>query len=407
MTQIDPNRAWALLKDVAIRVPPVSCASAMVDDPSGFYDTLGTVLPVIWTRTKTPEVQRYLFLEQRLEEISSPVQLAPMERLLARLDAMNPKPLALSVSNQLEDTFASVLSRTSGSDRELSEAENIIESIKMFLGSSDIDTLRARLLLSSLSDFLKANFKEPRCADRLQNRERAVESFNSLVAKYFSDQSVQPLDPRIVETSQRGDGPHTELIPEFTDVIPVDLLRSLDAYQRVSIVAPQQQGEETRTSVEDDMNHALRLADTIETPPNGCRACTFEEKRQAIFLLYDRAPSEGTRARALDALVKLLASDEIQEQSKIEWLWQVHFLLNLARTPSKEQVALIEHFTAGKESFSPFLPKPGDGDLILGTIVRSGNPILMQYVNAERILKNNYILPPYISASSGGASAKN
>jgi hypothetical protein len=392
----DPKRALSLLKETAVQVAPVSCSTGMVDDPSGYYDTLSEILPRLWEKTNTSPLERQTFLEQRIDEITSPAQLAPMARLLAKLRHATPPPIPSNLLAQLDDAFAGLLSRTSGSDRELSaEGDNISKSLEELIDEDRANLARTRLLLTSFGDFWKKNLDEPRCADFPRRRRKQLESFDSLAAKYFPNQSVPAIDPGKADTAPLGTIAKFEEVPSFSDVVPMDLLRSMSAYRDTALTNTPP-SEETRRNVEDDANHALELAESIGPSDKVCIVCAFEEKRLILFMLFDRAPSEVTRERALDASVKLLAEDETQELSRVQWLWSVHFLLNLAREPEKKQTDEIAKFMAGKEKFFPFLPRP-DNHAILDKFIRSGNPVLGQYVAAEKIVKNDYVLPPYVT----------
>ena len=403
LVDVDAKRTLGLLNDTAVQVAPVSCSSEMVDDPSEYYEMLAGVLPRAWEKTNTASRERELFLVQRIDEITSPVQLAPMARLLSKLRWKTPAPVPINLLGQLDDEFAGILSRTTGSDRELlATGDDISKAIEELLDENRADSGRAHLLLTSLGEFWRKNLNEPRCADIPQRRRRQLASFDSEVTKHFPDQSVLVIDPAKADSAPLGPLPTTEEIPDILDVVPLDLLRSLKAYMDAAKTNTPP-SEETRRAVEDDMDKALQSAESIAPPDNGCRLCAFEEKREILFLLFDRAPSEITRERALEAAVKTLAIDDTQELSRVQWLWRVHFLINLARTPDKKQAQQIDKFMAGKETAFPFLPRPGN-ELILDALARSGNAVLAQYVAAEKLLKNEYILPPYISASLSAQS---
>jgi hypothetical protein len=396
LADLDAKRALSLLKDTSVQVAPISCSAAMVDVPSEYYDMLADVLPRLWGKTNTPVLERQTFLEQRIDEITSPVQLAPTARLLAELRRATPPPLPANSLAQLEDAFAGLLARTSASDREsAAEADSISAALERLIEEDRANLGRTRLLLTSFGDFWRKNLSEPRCADFPRRRRRHLESFNSLAAKYFPDQSVPAIDPAKADAAPLGTAAKTEVVPSFSDAVPPDLLRSMSAYRDTALTNTPP-SEETRRTVEDDANRALELAESIATPDNGCPVCSFEEKRAVLFMLFDRAPSEVTRERALDASVNLLASDSTQELSRVQWLWPVHFILNLARQPDKKQADEIVKFMAGKEKFFPFLPRP-DNLIILDKLARSGNPVLAQYVAAEKILKNECLLPPYVT----------
>lgn len=403
LVDVNAKGTLGLLKDTAVQVAPVSCSSEMVDDPSEYYEMLADVLPVAWEKNNTAPRERELFLEQRIDEITSPVQLPSMARLLSKLRRKTPAPVPLNHLGQLEDEFAGVLSRTTGSDRELSAAgDDVSKAIEELLDESRADSGRAHLLITSFGDFWRKNLNEPRCADFPRRRQRQLASFDSLVTKYFPDQRDVAIDPAKADSAPLGTPAKTEEIPDILDVVPLDLLRSLKAYLDAATTNTPP-SEETRGAVEDDMEKALQLAEAIAPPDNGCRLCAFEEKREILFLLFDRAPSEVTRGRALDAAVRFLATDDTQELSRVQWLWRVNFLINLARRPDKKQGEQIAKFMASKETAFPFLPRSGN-ELILDALARSGNAVLVQYVAAEKLLKNEYVLPPYITASLSAQS---
>ena len=327
-----------------------------------------------------------------------------MARLLSKLRWKTPAPVTVNLLGQLDDELAGVVSRTTGSDRELSAAgDEISKAIEELLDENRADPGRAHLLLTSLGEFWRKNLNEPRCAIP-QRRRRQLASFDSQVTKYFPDQSVSAIDPAKADSAPLWPLPTTEEIPDILEVVPLDLLRSLKVYMDAAKINTPP-SEETRRAVEDDMDKALQSAEAIAPLDNACRLCAFEEKREILFLLFDRAPSEITRERALEAAVKALASDDTQELSRVQWLWRVHFLINLARTPDKKQAQQINKFVAGKETAFPFLPRPGN-ELILDVLARSGNAVLAQYVAAEKLLKNDYVLPPYISASLSAQSSQ-
>lgn len=403
MAAVNAQQSLMLLRDLAVRVPPLSCHSEVVYDVSDYYASLGDVLPAEWSVAKTPTSERHNFLEQTVNAISSPVQLAPVADLIAKLAASNPKTLPDVNLDQLRTLFSNVLSRLQGSDRELSAIdEGLTKSVESLLVPGD--SSRNRNLLASFGKFWTVNESEPRCSDAPNERERAIEAFNALLAKYVPDRSIAPVEVKKTTRSNIEEGPDVQIIPSFADVIPLSLLRTLAAFQTVRLVSPGDQTAVLLDETEEDENQALQLADSIDTVNAKCQECAFQEKAEATLFLFDIAPSDLTRDRALEALVRLLASDRIQETSRIEWLWHLKFLLNLARTPSKDQFDVIEKWKVGKEQYFQFLPKPGV-ERITDVIVRDGSPVMRQYVNAERILRNKYIPPPYITQTQHATSA--
>lgn len=405
LDDVDARVTLRLLKDTALQVAPLSCSAAMVDDPSAYYDALAEVLPKVWDKTNTPPLERLTFVQQRIDEITSPVQIAPMARILAKLHRTKPAPIPMDRLAQLDDAFAGLLSRTTGSDRELSAVgDDISKSLEELLVENHSDSGRVRLLLNGLGDFWRKNINEPRCADLPRRRRREIEAFDSLAIKYFPDQSVPAIGPAKADSAPLGTLPETVVVPDFTDAVPLDLLQSLSAYRDAG-VANIPPSEESRRAVEEDVTQAIQLAEAIVPSDHLCTVCAFEEKREVLFFLFDRAPSEVSRERALDAVVKVLATDDTQELSRVQWLWHVHFLLNLARGPNKKQADQIATFMVGKDQFFPFLPRPDD-QLILDAFVRSGSQVLVQYVSAEKVLKNEYVLPPYVTASLSAHSSQ-
>src|ERR1022692_3524410 len=112
---IEPKKARELFGEIAPpQIPRVSCEDTLVYDVSIFYATVGEVAARAFSAKEVAQDEPFHLLQRYAADVTSPVQVAPVARMLAGASL---KPAQLEA---LLASFAGALGQLSGDDRSFS-----------------------------------------------------------------------------------------------------------------------------------------------------------------------------------------------------------------------------------------------------------------------------------------------
>jgi hypothetical protein len=319
-------------RDLFLKIPPpkipaVTCDEFMVYDVDPFYETLAQLAKAL------PENERFRLLQQYAGAIQSPVQAAPVARLLAEVE-LNSTDLTALVS-----AYAAALSRISGDDRSFTHSRTVARAIENLVPVCKRQKVSPLPLLESYRLYLVTHLSALRCADNDLMDNGGVTAFANAgqrldqgtldFAGYFNDHlRVPPLQPiREQEaTPSRLEGAASGLRwcqdPECV---------AISEKYRTLIISPggtpytaaEQRSEEWGKKLSEVVNALTGWkASTHETPVEH-----FREKALGYSDLLNLAPAGASRDIVFQSLIDFLRQTPIRDTNRMEWFLPANTLM--------------------------------------------------------------------------------
>jgi hypothetical protein len=151
-------------RDLFVQTPPpqtprLKCDDFLIYDVGRFYDTLGSIARQSFTAQEVQAGDPFRLLERFAGNITSPVQVAPVARMLA---AANVKDADFRT---LVSLFAEALGKISGDDRSFAYSMTAGKQILALVEESKRRQLSPLALLEAYRLYLVNNLSAARCAD--------------------------------------------------------------------------------------------------------------------------------------------------------------------------------------------------------------------------------------------------
>ncbi len=141
------------------KTPPLKCDDFLIYDVGRFYDTLGSIARQSFTAQEAQAGEPFRLLERLAGAITSPVQVAPVARMLAAASVKDADFRALVTS------FAEALGKISGDDRSFAYSMPAGKQILALVEESKRRQLSPLPLLEAYRLYLVNNLSAARCAD--------------------------------------------------------------------------------------------------------------------------------------------------------------------------------------------------------------------------------------------------
>jgi hypothetical protein len=353
----------------------VGCSQSLIPSLSSYYGELAKTAAIF----RKPNDQ-FLWLDDQLRSVHSPLQLAGMGNLLVSVPHTRDK-FAERIS-----IYKNLLQRMRATDRELSSIEqdgSIESAIRGLIEECRRYGLSPLPLLESYRGFLVGSMREPPCAQFSTSAATIQASFNSL-RNLASSSSTPP--PIALESIKRPDTQKDVLqihrLENFTSFEP-DLIT---LYKLYSLRAPSD--DVVWSSA---ISAFLRHIDSFDPDQKSCQECAYFEEAKALTHAFDYAPKGTYKENLLERLVTLLANSPAEQRLPSLWLYQVEVILNLARpVPKAQENGLIKLIATGNAV--PLLPS-SIAPKIRETFERSGNRALEIYAAADQVLGTQFDSP--------------
>lgn len=141
------------------KTPPLKCDDFLIYDVGRFYDTLGSIARQSFTAQEVQAGEPFRLLQRLAGAIASPVQVAPVARMLAAASVKDADFRALVTS------FAEALGKISGDDRSFAYSMPAGQQILALVEESKRRQLSPLPLLEAYRLYLVNNLSAARCAD--------------------------------------------------------------------------------------------------------------------------------------------------------------------------------------------------------------------------------------------------
>ena len=329
----------ALARRLFAEIPPphlerLACEDALVYDLSLFYETLGEVLNTTFTAQEIDRDVPFQFAA-RYSILESPVQIAPMARLLTGIRLKSSHFAALTA------TFATGLGDLSGDDRSFSAAiqHNAAgKAIAALVAAAARQDAATQPLIAAYRTFLVRHLSAARCADAAGAAPAANAAFghkpdasagDSDPVAFFNAslriEGVPPIGeseakPAKLEGEARAPGPCGG--PDC-DALGRQYTALLFGPSGLPYTEEQKAASEWQAGL---IAFLGTLADWKETSSANA-AELFEYKATIYSDLLNVTPNGTPRERVLRAMLAFLRQNAFQRESRIEWFLPVNSVI--------------------------------------------------------------------------------
>lgn len=316
----NPSRALEMFRQVTPPAPvKLTCADALVPDPSLYYDTMGRLFEQAYTPEEKAKQEPVRMLLAAVQQATSSVQLAPLAKLLLALQ-LTPQQREL-----LESAFAARLEAASDDDRTYTYAVmglQLSPSVNSLIerGGNGIEALS-----SGWKTFVTRQEKGPRCQGVLNEHSMKLPGTDTTMT------AAMPLDPKEKLPGNPDMALHIKPYPASEEARSLtEKVRGLYLTSAGQLYTPEQRKEtEWRTKALD----ALSAVDGWQPSSGDSRLDGFHEKLALYRGLLQMGAGAEFEQRVLESYVNALCGSAMETEYPAEWLVELNILLDLARTP--------------------------------------------------------------------------
>jgi len=333
---LDPQKA----KELFIQTPPpntprLKCEEYLVYDVGRFYDTLGNIARQSFNYQQIQLGDPLRLLQRFAGSIASPVQVAPVARMVAAAD-VNDADFAALVSS-----FAGTLGAVSGDDRSFTYSMPAGKQILALVEEVKRRHLSPLPLLEAYRLYLVNNFSTVRCADD-DSMVGAIASFG-IVTGQDNDQDAMDAVAffnRNLRMAPLQPIPEEESTPSRLEGLALGLRTCEDAKCRAiseqyrglvfaengsPYTADQKSAPAWRGKIRDFL---AALSKWQESSPDARAAAEhFRVKSAAYSELLNLAFNGPDRDLVVRATLDFLKQSRLQKENRIEWFLPVNALI--------------------------------------------------------------------------------
>ena len=363
MLKLDKAKALEMFQAISIPgLHQLHCEDALVDHVSDYYDLLGRIIGSAFK----PEELRYgrhvELLNYKTGSMDSPVQVAPMAKVLSSA-VLSPEEL-----KALTGSFGASLERIQNDDRSFSSSlPSTDKELNRF-----VEVLKARGVtpdgvIAAYRRYLVRNFTGNRCADNLGKEDLLATVASSFNGQLASDANPN-LAPLVVEELQPAKvESKANLEPFFDDAeFQEGFQEFLDLWigkERGRNAKPLTDEQKDTAEWRERFDNFLQRVDELKAGAGEPEYRYFYRKATALQALLRVAPPGPEQDKVVRKFVAFLGSSNFQQESLLEWYAQVE------RTASA-----VKELKAG--AYAKFLEELG----------ASGHPVLILYAAAATTL---------------------
>jgi hypothetical protein len=315
-------------------VPRTACDDFLVYDVDLFYDALGRIAGQGFTGREKAKGDVFRFLRGYAGAITSPVQVAPLARVLAAAPVSDEDFVALVSS------FGAALGKISGDDRAFTYSRTAGKEIQALAAECKRRNISPLPLLESYRLYLVVNLSAARCADDDQMFGSsgaafglagglALDPLSTDYIRFFNEKlRTGPLAPI-------GEGEST---PARLEGAATGLRGCRDEecgaistlYQGLFLTpagTPYQPAERNTTEWGAKLEAVLRALANWKESARETPGEQFREKADAYGSLLNLAPEGRLREAVLTAEVEFLTGNPVAQTNRAEWLLPVNALV--------------------------------------------------------------------------------
>jgi hypothetical protein len=321
MLALDPRRARELFLTIPQPRPSrLHCEDALLDDPSSYYATATAIAAQAFPLDERKRDEPILFLNERIQSITSPVEITPAAALISNSKA-TPAQLKLLISS-----LAAALQRMEGDDRTFAGSlSSIVRAVPDLVDIARASNSGAEILTEAYRQFLIRNLTGPRCAESAEKWQQdavasAVSSFNSRM----SSEANAPLKEEELKASKvEGKANLDRVFPSADEQRLRDLWKTLMFGQGQSGLKDE---EKNTDEWREQFSALLREIEGMKAATGESEALFFFRKGGALSAALSAAPAGAIRDAVIQQYIAFLRSSNFQQESLTEWFGAVQSL---------------------------------------------------------------------------------
>lgn len=326
LLNVDKVRARELFS--AIRLTdaigsPLTCKDGLVYEVSAFYKTLKNVAENSFNRKEIKEGDRLNFVEQSINDITSPLELAPAAKLITSIDW---------ASNDLQDLvhrYSIKLTQVSSDYRTFFASESlysVTESIHHLMSYAERRQIGVQELVEAYRAYLIRNLSQKACAD-IDSKERHSPYFVRTANRLLFPHN--PITPE--EISAPGVEPsykETEFWASPKSRLLLNEVRGLRFKKgEVELTA----SEKGTLEWDNNLNRVLNMLADWKIDDEQAKEDYFHEKAVIYRSLFELAATGKRRDDVLARFLLFLKEVDPDYISRIEMYWHMRAIVEAAR----------------------------------------------------------------------------
>ena len=348
MSKIDQKRARELFSEIEIKSrlqSTTSCNEFLVSDVRAYYDTFTDLVKNAFSTKEIEGGYKTQFIENRIYEMVSPVQIGPLAKALnaLNLDSDGLERLIPSYCNRLRQ-LASDYRTSSASEALFSVTESVNELVSLM----EKRGIPSRVLADAYRDYVVKSVSQRVCADTYEGAGK-VPSFVRR-ANYFVFR-WKPIT--IEEVKPSGVDALYEEAPFWTSPISRKLLEALQRLRFNEKRGPYSDAERDTPGWSERFAEILRVLADWKADDERSEEVYVNEKAVTYRALLELAPTERVRGEILQDFINFLSSFDGEKINRVELYW--HLKEGLAPTRTADGKMRPDVITKLSNSTNPVL----------------------------------------------------
>ncbi|MFL6208193.1 MAG: hypothetical protein ACJ74W_05045 [Pyrinomonadaceae bacterium] len=322
---IDGARARKLFADIAPpKLEPLTCADALYYDLDDYYDTLREIVKTTFSAKERQQGKHVEFMLPYLDNMVSPLQVAQSVRTILALDT-TPAQLA-----DLVLAFQLALKKIAGDPRSFTltvRYGSVVRGIYDLITTSKKRDAVTGELPQIFRAYLVRNLNAAQCADSVVNVDKDFAEGGYL--KFVNEWLEPPITPD--EVGPRKIEPAAQVDAYWTTPSAKALLMK---YKRLRFgdeeIPPAKGGADSNVWLQ-SLTEFLNELEDWRGADERAEADYFHQKCNLYEALLEIVPTGPTRSVILSSFVRFLRDNNIQQESRIEWLLHANALIGRAQ----------------------------------------------------------------------------
>jgi hypothetical protein len=327
MSRLDRKRARELFAGIAIKSSiqsALSCNDLLVPDVRAYYETFTELAKNTFSAKEIEGGYKAQFIENRIYDLISPVQIAPLAKALTALN------LDIDELERFIPPFSVKLRQISSDYRTFYGTEamfSVTESIKELISLMEKRGIPSRVLADAYRDYVVKTASQRLCADNYEGEGRLP----SLVRRAnFFVFGWKPITTEEVKTS--GVDPSYEEAPFWTSRISRKVIRALQRLRFNEKAELYTDAERETPRWKEQFEDVPSLMANWKADDERSEEAYLNEKAIAYSTLVELAPTDTMRVEALQDFLNFLAGVNPDRINRIVLYWHMKRVIVQAKT---------------------------------------------------------------------------